>query len=69
MSRRTLRRIIEDQEIPKTFYQFCHKRISFLLEPIMVDEKPLHFLLANAYYQGLADAVDVIENPNTKEAP
>lgn len=59
MSRRLTHRIVKAQEIPLKFYQFCHKRVSFLLEPIMVDEKSLHYLLANAYYQGLADAVDV----------
>jgi hypothetical protein len=58
MGRKLVHRIIQDQKIPIQFYQFCHKRVSFLLEPIMVDEKSLHFLLANAYYQGSADAID-----------
>lgn len=51
MSRKLMHRIKIDQKIPLAFYQFCHKRVSFLLEPIMVDEHSLHYLLANAYYQ------------------
>jgi hypothetical protein len=33
----------------------------------MVDEHSLHFLLANAYYQGLADATDVIEKAEVND--
>lgn len=41
---------------------FCQRRTSFLLSDL--SNQPLTLLLANAYHQGLTDAVEMYEQKN-----
>jgi len=60
--RSKVQRMADQYELTREHVGLCRRRVAFLLERVNGrDERPLIDLLANAYAQGLDDAVTIME--------